>query len=541
VLTVCQYEYLPATGAPEQELVLLHGWAGSRELWRPLLPYLRPWANVTLVDIPGCAPGAASDNSAPPELDAVLAAILECCPPRAVLLGFSLGGQLALRLAALAPERILAAITVCSNPCFVAAPDWPGMARATLDKFARDFAADPGATLLRFGALQVKSAARPQSLLRALRCCTAASTRGRADAAAGVLDAGLDWLSTLDLRASAAGLAQPQLHLLAPDDALVPAALEVALSRWLPAGAALRRLPEPCHLAPLTCPGAIAREVGDFLRAAGLRGGPSTAAPEPPPRCKAAVAASFSRAARDYDTVAGLQRDVGAHLLDSLDSVSIEPRTVLDLGCGTGFFAAELARRFPAARYLGLDLAEGMVDYARARCAGTGEWLVADAEALPLASGSVDLVFSSLAIQWCDRPRHLFAELARVLTPGGMCVFTSLGPRTLHELRAAWSAVDERQHVNAFLPAADLHSAARGLPGVRLDLDARDFNLGYARVRDLLHELKTLGAHNVNRGRPPGLTGRRALQDMLQAYEGWRRDGQLPATYEVFFGALEKA
>ena len=84
------------------------------------------------------------------------------------------------------------------------------------------------------------------------------------------------------------------------------------------------------------------------------------------------------------------------------------------------------------------------------------DWLVADAEALPLVNDSVDLVFSSLALQWCYRPDHLFAELARVLKPGGICVFTSLGPDTLRELRAAWAAVDAHQHVNAFLPAGEL-------------------------------------------------------------------------------------
>jgi malonyl-CoA O-methyltransferase len=181
-----------------------------------------------------------------------------------------------------------------------------------------------------------------------------------------------------------------------------------------------------------------------------------------------------------------------------------------------------------------------MIDVARQRFPDGTRWIVGDAESLPLAAGSLDLVFSSLAIQWCYRPGHLFAELARILRPGGRCLFTSLGPDTLRELRAAWAAVDEHQHVNTFLPAEALETAVGELPELALGLEAQLFTMEYPRVRDLLAELKTLGAHNVNRDRPTGLTGRRALQGMLDAYEKWRTGGRLPATYDVFFGVVEK-
>ena len=91
------FEYLPATLVARQELVLLHGWGSNREVWRPLLMQLRPWANITLLDIPGCAPGCDYDD--PPALADTLLAILACSPARAVYVGWSLGGQLALELA----------------------------------------------------------------------------------------------------------------------------------------------------------------------------------------------------------------------------------------------------------------------------------------------------------------------------------------------------------------------------------------------------------------------------------------------------------
>jgi malonyl-CoA O-methyltransferase len=236
-----------------------------------------------------------------------------------------------------------------------------------------------------------------------------------------------------------------------------------------------------------------------------------------------------------------LQRDVGRRLLTRLGPVQESPAVVLDLGCGTGSFRSALRARFPEALYIGLDLAPGMVDYARSQAGDDSAWLVGDAESLPLATSAVDLVFSSLAIQWCHHPGHFLAELARVLRPGGRCVFTTLGPATMDELRQSWAAVDAREHVNRFLPADDLVAAAAVTPGISLRVRSERHCMQYQRVGDLLAELKALGAHNMNRGRPTGLTSRRAIQGMLQAYEGWRTGGLLPASYDVIFGEVEKS
>lgn len=524
------FEYLPATGAPRQNVVLLHGWGCNREVWRPLLVHLRPWANVTLLDIPGAAPGCGSGTV--PGLPELLKGILDCCPRQAVYVGWSLGGQLAIELAAQHPERVQALITLCTNPRFVATEGWPGMDANEFRAFTLSMSMQPTAALQRFDTLQVAGSRQARGLLRQLRSL-------RRQPPSDMLLAGLEWLATLDARAALSSLDQPQLHLLAEKDALVPCTVSRCIASHIAGAPAARVEVLPCssHLAPLEVPEVLAAAIQAFLEREGTLFDRAAA---PPELEKRAVAASFSRAATRYDSAARLQREVGEQLLTNMDSRPRATRSILDLGCGTGHFRTALRARYPEARYLGLDIASGMVDFARSRAPIDCDWLVADAESLPLASASVDLVFSSLAVQWCARPEHLFAELARVLRPGGRCVFTTLGPDTLHELRSAWAVVDAHQHVNNFLPAASLRAAAEGIPDMTLTLEEQEFQMEYDRVRDLLDELKALGAHNMNRSRPAGLTSRRALQGMLQAYEARRTNGVLPATYAVIFGVLEK-
>ena len=521
-------EYLPASGVSRQQLVLLHGWGCNREIWRPLLTSVRPWAAVTLLDMPGCAPGSGEAT----DLEDLTRAILEVAPAQAVYIGWSLGGQLAMAMAERHPDAVSGVVTLCSNPSFLADDDWPGMDPAEFFAFRHLFARDAAAALNRFDSLQVRGAVQPRQLVRRLR-----SLRNHQDDH-GLL-AGLDWLQSLDHRAQLADPGPPRLHLFAAEDELVPVecAHRVAKLAAAQEGAEVAILDGIGHVAPLEMPQLLASRLRLFLEGAGLL---DDRVPPPAQLAKRDVAISFSRAAPQYDSVARLQQDVGTRLLTILDSLPQAPGRILDLGCGTGYFYPALRHRFPDAEYLGLDLAAGMVAYARQRFPQADRWLVGDAEALPLAAGSVDLVFSSLAVQWCYRPELLFAELSRVLRPGGRCVFTSLGPATLQELRAAWAAVDEQQHVNSFLPPADLTRAAAGISGLSLALKSEQFCMRYQKVRDPLNELKTLGAHNVNRGRPEGLTGRRALQGMLDAYERWREQGTLPATYDVLFGTLEK-
>ncbi len=261
---------------------------------------------------------------------------------------------------------------------------------------------------------------------------------------------------------------------------------------------------------------------------------------------KQAVRRSFAGAAATYDDHAFLQREVADRLMERLDYIKLKPKRVLDLGCGTGTVTRKLAARFPAAQLVGLDLALPMLRHTGAsmkrswaeRWLGRGEragLVCADAEALPLADASVDAVLSSLTLQWCDAGR-VIQEAGRVLRPGGLFMFTTLGPDTLKELRAAFRAIDDRPHVNTFVDMHDLGDMMVHAGFADPVMDQEVLTLTYDALKPLLAELKGIGAHNVLPGRQRGLTGKVRWQRMVAAYEAFRRDARLPATYEVVYG-----
>jgi len=249
--------------------------------------------------------------------------------------------------------------------------------------------------------------------------------------------------------------------------------------------------------------------------------------------------ASFDRASAGYECAAALQARVAAELLERLAVFALEPRVVLDLGAGTGRVTRELKRRYRRALVIALDLAPGMLREARRH----QHWwrrferVCADALRLPLADASVDMVFSSLMLQWCEPLETALAECRRVLKPDGFFTFSTLGPDTLHELRDAWASADGYNHVNHFVDMHEVGDALlrAGLMEPVLDVDR--VQVGYPDVLSLMRDLKAIGAHNVTAGRPRALVGRLRLERMQDAYEALRRDGRLPATYEVIYGA----
>lgn len=250
---------------------------------------------------------------------------------------------------------------------------------------------------------------------------------------------------------------------------------------------------------------------------------------------RARVQRNFARAARTYEQHDALQREVQARLLERLDVYLETPARVLDVGAGTGRGTAQLKKRWPKAQVIAADLALPMLRAARAHQTFLRPFqrVCAEATRLPLPDHSVDVLHSNLCFQWIDDLPALFGECVRVLKPGGLLAFSSFGPDTLKELRAAWAAVDEHSHVSRFLDMHDVGDAmlAAGLRDPVLDVDR--YTLTYSEPRALLKELKGLGATHADRARERHLTGKTHYRGMLAAYEAMRVDGRIPATWEV--------
>lgn len=258
---------------------------------------------------------------------------------------------------------------------------------------------------------------------------------------------------------------------------------------------------------------------------------------------KRAVKRSFDRAAPGYDGSAVLQHEVCRRSLERLDVIRHMPARILDAGCGTGNAWPGLAKRYPAAQVVALDLAPGMLRQARSalpwhrRLLRRGPLPVCgDLEQLPLAAGCVDLAWSNLALQWVNALPRAFAEMRRVLAPGGLFLFTTFGPDTLRELRAAQAGIDSLTHVSRFIDMHDIGDmlVAAGFADPVIDMET--FTLTYDDVRAVMRDLKAIGAHNAASDRPRALSGRRWLAALERNYEAYRRDGKLPATFEVVYG-----
>lgn len=254
------------------------------------------------------------------------------------------------------------------------------------------------------------------------------------------------------------------------------------------------------------------------------------------------VRAAFDASAETYDLAAVLQQEVADRLVERLKYIRIQPGQVVDIGTGTGQCLAGLKNAYPKAKVSALDISMNMLLQCKKK---QGWWsglthpvqfINADAEHLPLVSNSVDILFSNLAIQWCNDLQATFSEFRRVLKPGGLLMFTTFGPDTLKELRACWSQADSFNHVNQFV---DMHDVGDALVSARFAepvIDMEMMTMTYPNAIQIMKELKAIGAHNITQGRSKQLTGKGTLQRVIQHYETFRKDEILPVSYEVIYG-----
>lgn len=239
---------------------------------------------------------------------------------------------------------------------------------------------------------------------------------------------------------------------------------------------------------------------------------------------------SFDRASAHFDGAAVVVDAIRERLLERLALINHEPEWVLDLGAATGRGVRGLGKRYPKARVLALDRSAKMLRRCRGPWYRRGRPLavVGDATRLPLASASVDMVFANLTLSIAD-PAACVRETARVLAPGGLFAFASLGPESFRELRIAAAADGS--------PFLDMHIVGDALVGAGLGdpvLDVDRIDVTYPSLEALLLELRHLGV--LPASSRPGLGGRRRLATIAANYPNTAPDGRLNVSLELVFG-----
>jgi malonyl-CoA O-methyltransferase len=246
----------------------------------------------------------------------------------------------------------------------------------------------------------------------------------------------------------------------------------------------------------------------------------------------------FDRAAPHFDTADFVHAVTRDGLLERLEPLLVEARTILDLGSATGATGRTLRKRFRRAHVVSLDLSPAMLAAARRRKSllSKSSFVLADAERLPFAEGVFDLVVANQLLPWIPEPETMFAEVARVLRKGGVFAFATLGPDSLRELAQAWSEIDGAAHVNRF---PDMHDVGDGLVRAGLAdpvLDVDRLLVRYGNADKLFADLTRTGARNALASRPRGLVGRDRFRAVKAALGAPGSSGEIVLDLELVYG-----
>ena len=251
---------------------------------------------------------------------------------------------------------------------------------------------------------------------------------------------------------------------------------------------------------------------------------------------KKRVKQSFASAADTYDGLATLQRQVGLDLLSMFD-INFTDDIVMDIGCGTGFLTQKIMLASSVQQMVAVDIAYSMLEATRIKLKDleTVYYICADAECIPLQKQAVDKIVSNLALQWCQNLTQVFEGFNHGLKPGGQLVFSTFGPSTLQELKQAWSEVDDYTHVNEFYTVDGITVFLQQAGFDSIQIKSKCYQSNYQAVIELMRELKGIGAKNMLAGRNKKTTSKTQMENMIKAYEKYRINKLIPATYEIIF------
>lgn len=495
-------------------LVFLHGWGSDSRCWNPLLAYLEDEFECLLIDLPGFGLNEKSDAV---NLDRLLELLEQSIPKKSHLVGWSLGGMIATQLVTRYPDRFLSLTTIASNAKFVVSEEWKNACGLTVyQNFLDGFRESPESTLKGFNLLQGRGDRHRKALKNHTvqnPCLINHENKSNWSTA-------LHWLDQIDNRETLQNMTAPHLAIFGENDALVPPSVR---EQFIDSSMCSQNLliSDAGHAPHITQPERVAQALKDSFKQG-----------HNPYQCdKKRVAQSFSHAAQRYEKVAHMQAQVASKLLKLRDDYSGD---LCDLGCGTGF-CMDLIRP-QNKNVVGLDIASGMLEYCQNKYqTHPANLICADFENLPIKPNAFDGIVSSLSIQWSENLDQLFQQVKGCLKKDGWFLFSTLGPKTLIELKESWRETDSFVHVNQFVSQQTILQKLKAA-GFLIELvEQSNETLRYDTVFSLMRDLKDIGAHNVNAGKKKGLSTRRSFQCMAKAYETYRDAGSLPATYDVMY------
>jgi len=254
---------------------------------------------------------------------------------------------------------------------------------------------------------------------------------------------------------------------------------------------------------------------------------------------------SFNRAAITYDSFSILQDTISDNLLDRLKGIKFNPLDILDLGCGTGKNGLNLRKQHKKSRIINYDFSENMLREARLKQKlfildkinlSPYSYICADIEAIPLKENSLDLVWSSSTLQWCNELDLVFNQIKKVLKPGGLFIFSTFGPNTLNELREITENLFNEKKTSTFIDMNNIDNLLKHSGFSNPVLEVENFTMKYKEVGELFMDIKSIGATNGNVSKKKGLSGKSFTKKIIEQYETYRKNNLLPASYEVIYG-----
>ena len=515
-------------------IVFIHGWGADSQVWQSLIDELQKQGLTDRsffgLDLPGFG---IHENVCAETLEKFILLAEGALPERCILVGWSLGGMVAAQITARKKVNVKALVCIATNLSYVQTETWqPAMPQNTFDDFYHGIEKTPALTLKRFYGLQVMGDANRKLVVSCFSDMNANRSDSVLSEAVGEIASSwvsaLDYLKALDNTSDILRIEPPIMHIFGNKDMLVPVQAANEILNLTP-DSQVEVLQGVGHVPHVSQPELVARKIIGLLKEY------KELAPK---KEKKKIADSFSKAAKTYDKAALLQKRVADKLLHLVPEVD---GTIVDLGCGTGYCTQHIQKQ--GRNVIGIDIAEGMLQQVNKKT--DASWVAADIEALPIAVESINGFISSLSIQWCDSLARVFSQVYAALAPGGYFLFSTLGPVTLNELSKAWEIADSGKnshvHVNEFEPSEVVENSFLDAQ-FSIEIFLREEQvIEYDQVMELMRELKSIGAHNVNEGRNPGLTGKGRIVALANAYESFRNSaGKIPATYEVYYYLLRK-